>query len=110
MKSFFYFSLSDILQILLSLVGFILAILELRRIKSSFEASNLATEKTFGAMSDRLTIEDIAGIKSGLREIQVALRGNIPLVEGIIMKFVCSLFSELHNLYISIFKPGDFKN
>jgi hypothetical protein len=76
MNSFFSFSFFDLFQIFLSIVGFGLAIYEIKRIKNSVEASKIATDKAFASMSDRSTIADIATIQSGVREIQIALRGE----------------------------------
>jgi hypothetical protein len=64
------------LDTILTLLGFVFAIYEIRRTKSAVIASKQATEKTIQLLSDRSTISDIAMIITGLRETQTALRGN----------------------------------
>ena len=68
--------LIGLLEVLIGIVGFGLTIYGLRKTRSSVEASKQATRQTLQAMSDRLTIADIALIRTSMREIQVALRGN----------------------------------
>ena len=43
--AFFSFTLSDIIQILLSLCGFIFAVCEIRKTQNAVEASKIATKK-----------------------------------------------------------------
>jgi hypothetical protein len=60
----------------LTVLGFIIAIIEIRRTRSAAIASKKATEKTVQLLSDRSTISDLATIIIVLRETQTALRGN----------------------------------
>jgi DNA-binding transcriptional MerR regulator len=66
----------DYIDLILTLLGFGFAIIEIRRTKSAVIASKEASEKTAQLLSDRSTISDIATIINGLRETQTALRGN----------------------------------
>jgi hypothetical protein len=69
-------NLLGLLDLLIGLVGFTFAIIELRKTRNALEASQEATRQTLQNMSDRFTISDISLILGSLREIQVALRGN----------------------------------
>jgi hypothetical protein len=60
---------------LLTVLGIVLTLVELRRTKSAVEASNLAAARAFNELSSRSAIAEIATIRTGFREAQVALRG-----------------------------------
>jgi hypothetical protein len=64
------------LDTILTLLGFLIAIIEIRRTKSAVMASKEATDRTIQLLSDRSTISDLATIIIVLRETQTALRGS----------------------------------
>src|SRR5687768_11687616 len=64
------------LDTILTLLGFLIAIIEIRRTKRAVLASKEATNRTIQLLSDRSTISDLATIIIVLRETQTALRGN----------------------------------
>ena len=61
---------------LISVIGFIIAIIEIRRVKSAALASKEASENALKTIANRLTISDISDITNGMREVQIALRGE----------------------------------
>lgn len=63
-------------ETVLTVFGFLLTLIELRRTKNSVEASRKATKETITLLSERSTISDIAIALAGLKEIQTALRGS----------------------------------
>lgn len=63
-------------ELLLTIIGFAITLIELRRTKSAVYASKKATEETIALLSDRSTISDVANILASLREVQTALRGK----------------------------------
>jgi len=67
---------SDVISIILSLIGFGLIWHQARRARSAAEASQLATSRALGLMSHRLTIADLSSISSSMGEVQTALRGG----------------------------------
>jgi len=64
------------IEIILTIIGFGVTLIELRRTKSAVYAAKAATEKTIQLLSDRSTISDISVILISLRETQTALRGS----------------------------------
>lgn len=64
------------IEMILTIIGFLITLIELRRTKNAVEASKRATERTMQLLSDRSTISDIAIILVSLRETQTALRGG----------------------------------
>jgi hypothetical protein len=73
---FMFFSLSDLIQIILSVVGFGLAYFEIRKTKNAVNAASDATKDTLNSISIDFTIEDLENITSSFREIQISLRGK----------------------------------
>ncbi len=63
-------------EMILTVIGFLITLIELRRTKNAVNASKKATEHTMQLLSDRSTISDIAVILVSLRETQTALRGG----------------------------------
>jgi hypothetical protein len=76
MNNFLLFTLSDIIQIILGLIGFFIAIFEIRKTKSAIDAYKEATTNTINSISTISDIEDIAKLASELREIASYIRGN----------------------------------
>ena len=64
------------IELILTILGFLLTLIELRRTKSAVEATKNATEGTIQLLTERTTISDIAVILISMRETQTALRGN----------------------------------
>lgn len=64
------------LELILTLIGFVLTIVEIRRTKSAVVATKKATENTIQLLSDRSTISDVTSIRDSFREIQTSLRGK----------------------------------
>jgi hypothetical protein len=64
------------IELILTILGFVLTLIELRRTRSAVNASKRATERTIRLLSDRSTISDISIILMSMREAQTALRGS----------------------------------
>jgi len=62
--------------ILLSLLGFGITWIQLARTRSAAQAAERAASVTADAIGRRDTIADIASVIAGLKEVQLALRGN----------------------------------
>lgn len=67
---------SGILSIILSLIGFIILVIQTRKAQNATEAARSATEKVIRTMSYIDTISDLARIRSEMNNIQAALRGE----------------------------------
>lgn len=67
---------SNGLSILLSLIGFAIVWLQLRKTRDAAEAAKHATDKALRAISDTDTISDLATIRERVKKLQEALRGS----------------------------------
>lgn len=66
----------DWIALILTVLGFGFSIYEIKKTKSSVDASKEAAAKTLQALINKHTISEIASLSSGLREVQIALRGK----------------------------------
>ena len=64
------------LSVVLSLLGFLVLWLQTKKARNAAEAARIASAKAVHAISTTVTISDLATIKSELKLIQVALRGE----------------------------------
>jgi hypothetical protein len=67
---------SNGLSILLSLLGFAVVLLQLKKTQNAAESAKIATEKALQAISDGDTSSDLATIRERVKKLQVALRGE----------------------------------
>jgi len=67
---------SALISIALSVVGFLVVLLQLRKTRTAAEAAKLATDRALQAISDTETISDIATIKERIKKVQVAVQGG----------------------------------
>lgn len=68
--------LLSLLSVVLSLVGFYILWRQTKKIRSSAQASAIATERAFSAISDTDTISDLSGIRERIKKVQVAIRSD----------------------------------
>jgi hypothetical protein len=61
--------------IIVSAAGFAITLAQLRRTRTAVDAAQEATKAALKGLAGRITIAEIADIRSGMRSIQTALRG-----------------------------------
>jgi hypothetical protein len=64
-----------VLGIVVSAAGFAITLLQLHRTRTAVDAAQDATKAALTGLAGRITIAEIADIRSGMRSIQTALRG-----------------------------------
>jgi len=62
------------LSVLLSLLGFAIVLLQIRKTRHAAEASRIAADKALRAISEIDTISDLASLKERLKVLQVSIR------------------------------------
>jgi len=67
---------SNGVSIILSIVGFAIVWLQLRKTAGAAEAAARASKAAIEAIGHADTISDVSAVQAGLREVQVALRGK----------------------------------
>jgi hypothetical protein len=63
-------------SVILSLSGFAIVLLQLRKTRHAAEASRVASDKALRAISEIDTISDLASLKERLKVLQVSIRGS----------------------------------
>jgi hypothetical protein len=67
---------SNGLSILLSLLGFAIVLLQLRKTRGAADAAKVASNQALQAMSNSDTISNLATIRERINKVQLALRGS----------------------------------
>ena len=65
-----------ILGIFISAGGFAITVLQIKKTRTAVDAAESATRGAISGLSARLTVTELADMRSGLRGIQTALRGQ----------------------------------
>ncbi len=74
--NFLFFSLSDLIQILIGLVGFCLTLVQVSKIKNSHAAAESASAATYKKIVQKLNSESIAKINFGLQDLFNSIRNG----------------------------------
>jgi hypothetical protein len=81
--------------IVISAAGFATTIYQIRMTRTAVEASDASAKAALSAISQRLTISELADIRSGLKAVQTALRGDRFETALLLLQ---SILEQLHGL------------